>query len=98
MWDKASFWRKGDSILALMEALGGFFAAEDPQAAQGQGLHLVLAGVDDHGREEGNVLSDVIGDILGVGDAAGEQDGVHLAAHAGGDLADVLQTFSAMAS
>lgn len=36
------------------------------------------------------MLSDVISHILGVGDAAGEQDGVHLAAHAGGDLADVF--------
>ena len=67
-----------------MKNFGRFLPAEHPQAAQGQGAHLVLAGVDHHGGQEGDPLLNLAGDILGVSDAAGEEDGVHLAAHVGG--------------
>ena len=63
---------------------------EDAQTAEGQRLHLILAGIDDNGSNEGHAAADLLVDRIGVGDAAGQQDGVHLAADAGRRLADEL--------
>ena len=50
----------------------------------------LLAGIDDDGSNEGHAAADLLADRIGVGDAAGQQDGVHLAADAGRRLADEL--------
>ena len=58
-------------------------SGQDYVAVFCKGRELVLSGVDHHGREPGDLLCNGICDVLAVGYAAGEDDGVYLAVYQG---------------
>ena len=67
----------------------GFFG-KDHVAVLREGSEFVLAGIDHHGGEPVHLLGDGVRDVGAVGDAAGEDDDIHLAVHHGALRHDVL--------
>ena len=65
-------------------------ALEHAESALRQRQQLVLAGVDGDGGDPADHLGDGIHSLLAIGDAAGEDDLIHLAVHNGGHGADLL--------
>ena len=56
--------------------MDGFLSPEHPQGTQGQSLHLVLPGQDHDAAQVVEIPHHHVGEHFGVGQAAGEDDGI----------------------
>ena len=77
--------------LPLPEILDLDSPREAPVGVEAERLHLPLPGLDGHGGDKAHPVPDEVHDVLGVGHAADEEDGVHLALQHRGEGSDVLR-------